>query len=75
MVERCNLWDVYSLGMVLAKICIKCDIHDTDFKKLIFKMIEVNPVKRININDLTKTYNYVKNINSLSYLSKTKLQI
>jgi serine/threonine protein kinase len=66
-------WDIFSLGVVLAKICIKCDIHDNDFKKLIFKMIEPNPLKRININELTKTYNYVKNINSLSYLSKTKL--
>jgi len=66
-------WDIFSLGIVLAKICIKCDIHDVDFKKMIFKMIEPNPLKRININELTKTYNYVKNINSLSYLSKTKL--
>ncbi len=66
-------WDIFSLGIVLAKICIKCDIHDADFKKLIFKMIEPNPLKRININELTKTYNYVKNINSLSYLSKTKI--
>ncbi len=66
-------WDIFSLGIVLAKICIKCDIHDVDFKKIIFKMIETNPLKRITINELTKTYNYVKNINSLSYLSKTRL--
>lgn len=66
-------WDIFSLGIVLAKICIKCDIHDPELKKIIFKMLEPNPLKRININDLTRSYNYVKNINSLSYLSKTKL--
>ncbi len=47
-------WDIYSLGMVLAKIVTKSNIKDNDFEELIFKMIDINPENRININDLYK---------------------
>lgn len=47
-------WDIYSLGIVFAKIAIKSNVKDQDFEELIFKMIDINPEHRININDLYK---------------------
>jgi hypothetical protein len=47
-------WDIFSLGITFAKILIKCEIHDTNFRKIIFKMININYEKRIKINELIK---------------------
>ncbi len=59
-------WDIYSLGMVFAKMVIKSNIKDHEFEELIFKMIDINPDHRININDLhkkLKTFNHKCKIN------------
>jgi serine/threonine protein kinase len=55
-------WDIYSLGIVLAKIMIKTHIKDINFKNIIFKMIQLNPENRININELTKNKEYIDDI-------------
>ena len=47
-------WDIFSLGITFAKILIKCEIHDSKFRKIIFKMININYQKRITINELIK---------------------
>jgi hypothetical protein len=47
-------WDIFSLGITFAKILIKCEIHDSNFRKIIFKMININYEKRITINELIK---------------------
>ena len=47
-------WDIFSLGITFAKILIKCEIHDFNFRKIIFKMININYEKRITINELIK---------------------
>ena len=55
-------WDVYSLGIVFAKIAIRANIKDKDFKNIIFKMIELNPKNRITVNEITKIPQYINNI-------------
>jgi serine/threonine protein kinase len=55
-------WDIYSLGIVFAKIMIKTDIRDRNFNNLIFKMIDLNPENRITINELTKTKEYINDV-------------
>ena len=55
-------WDIYSLGIVFAKIMIKTDIRDSNFNNIIFKMIDLNPENRITINELTKTKEYINDV-------------
>jgi serine/threonine protein kinase len=61
-------WDIYSLGIVLVKIMIKTNIKDINLKKIIFKMIDLNPDNRININELTKNKEYINNILNQTHL-------
>jgi serine/threonine protein kinase len=60
-------WDIYSLGITFAKIAVKCNIIDPEFKNIIFKMIDLNFEKRITINELKKDPHYIENIDNLSY--------
>ena len=55
-------WDIYSLGIVFAKIMIKTGIRDSNFNNIIFKMIDLNPENRITINELTKTKEYINDV-------------
>jgi len=55
-------WDVYSLGIVFAKMAINANIKDKDFKNIIFKMIDLNPKNRITVNEITKIPQYINNI-------------
>jgi hypothetical protein len=64
-------WDIYSLGITFAKIIIKCNIHDIELNNIIFKMIDLNFEKRINISQILKIKKYIhditiKNSNSIS---------
>jgi serine/threonine protein kinase len=52
-------WDIYSLGIVLAKIAIRSDVKNIEFKNIIFKMIELNPEKRLNVSELIKVPEFV----------------
>jgi serine/threonine protein kinase len=52
-------WDVYSLGIILAKIALKFSIEDEEFKSLIFDMIRLDPEKRITIQKLVKHPKYI----------------
>uniref|UniRef100_A0A6C0E9A0 Protein kinase domain-containing protein n=1 Tax=viral metagenome TaxID=1070528 RepID=A0A6C0E9A0_9ZZZZ len=53
-------WDVYSLGIILAKIALKYSIDDKEFISLIFDMIRLDPDKRISIQKLVKHPKYVQ---------------
>jgi hypothetical protein len=55
-------WDIYSLGIVFAKIAIRANIKDKEFKNIIFKMIDLNPMTRITVNEITKIPQYINNI-------------
>ena len=65
-------WDIFSLGITLAKIIIKCEIHDSKLRKIIFKMINVNYEKRITINELIKLPEYIENSKKFSNFSIIK---
>ena len=54
-------WDIFSLGITLSKIIIKCDIHDKEFNDIIFKMIDFNIEKRITIQQLIKIPQFIVN--------------
>jgi len=54
-------WDIFSLGITLAKIIIKCEIHDSKLRKIIFKMININYDKRMTINELIRLPEYIEN--------------
>lgn len=62
-------WDIYSLGITLAKMYIKSGINDSEFKKIIFKMIELDFKKRANIRDLVNHKNYYKNLDKYNFSS------
>ncbi len=53
-------WDIYSLGITMAKIIIKCDIHDNEMNNIIFKMLDTNFEKRITIQQLAKLPVFLK---------------
>ncbi len=55
-------WDIYSLGIVFAKIAIYAKIKDPAFKSIIFKMIDLNPKTRITVNEITKIPQYINNV-------------
>jgi serine/threonine protein kinase len=59
-------WDVYSLGITLAKIYIKTNVVDLDYKNLIFKMIEIDFNKRISVQDLLKTPKFHENLENFN---------
>ena len=65
-------WDIFSLGITLAKIIIKCEIHDSKLRKIVFKMINVNYEKRITINELIKLPEYIENSKKFSNFSIIK---
>jgi len=65
-------WDIFSLGITLAKIIIKCEIHDSKLRKIIFKMINVNYEKRITINELIKLPEYIENSKKFGNISIIK---
>ena len=65
-------WDIFSLGITLTKIIIKCEIHDSKLRKIIFKMINVNYEKRITINELIKLPEYIENSKKFSNVSIIK---
>jgi serine/threonine protein kinase len=52
-------WDVYSLGIIFAKVALKFNIEDKDFISLIFEMIRLDPDKRITIQKLVKHPKYL----------------
>jgi serine/threonine protein kinase len=56
-------WDIYSLGITFSKIIIKCNIHNQELNNIVFKMIDLNFEKRINVSQLLKIKKYIYDIN------------
>jgi len=52
-------WDIYSLGIVLARIALKFNIDDPEFTTLIFNMIRLEPDKRSTIKSLIRHPQYL----------------
>jgi serine/threonine protein kinase len=68
-------WDIYSLGITFAKIIIKCNIHNLELNNIVFKMIDLNFEKRINVLQILKIKKYIHDIdiNHSSSISSIKL--
>jgi hypothetical protein len=68
-------WDIYSLGITFAKIIIKCNINNLELNNVVFKMIDLNFEKRINVSQILKIKKYINdfNINHSSSISSIKL--
>ena len=65
---------MYSLGITLAKIAIKCNITDPEFKNIIFKMIDLNFEKRITLGQLKKSPYYIHNLDDI-YIRKKSIKL
>lgn len=63
-------WDIFSLGIVLAKIALKFNIIDNEFTTLIFNMIRLDPHKRPTVKTLIRHPKYLMYI---KYITKEKL--
>jgi serine/threonine protein kinase len=58
-------WDIYSLGIVFAKIIVKNNIKDSDFTNLVLRMIDLNPETRITLTELLKNSSYKENMSNI----------
>ena len=60
-------WDIYSLGIVIAKIIINADIENISLKNIVFKMIDLNYEKRIKMNELYSYFDKIDTTIKLNY--------